>query len=136
MSDAIEERRVFIETLGDEAMKTSLKASLTEANSLSAFSKNIAKHGLQPQWHSFRLKTLAERITKWSKEAGIPWNNSWLTSSQSGQDVNAIYQEAGTETSRQWRQSMLTLIQSLDHADLSRISIPLDIVLKSITYRR
>lgn len=136
LSDAIDDRKKFIETLENSAWQTALHSSLTDVNSLSAFSKCIVKLGLLPDWHKFRLTILTQRISDWVKAAGIEWKDAWLTTSLRGEDTLQLDKEISNEPSRQWRQAMLMLTQSLNQEDLSRISVPLDIVLKTLVQRR
>jgi hypothetical protein len=70
------------------------------------------------------------------KAAGIEWKDAWLTTSLRGEDTLQLDKEISNEPSRQWRQAMLMLTQSLNQEDLSRISVPLDIVLKALVQRR
>ena len=87
------------------------------------------------RWHIFRSQSLAERLAQWAKESGIPWRETWLTIPTSDQTVPISRSDSPViATSPKGRiEGLATLVEGLNEADLARISVPLDLVLKILS---
>jgi len=136
LDQAVGDRRNFADFLGDDVLKTELQSALEGPRPLVDFSNVVRAKGLQPAWHHYRTKLVVDRIADWAKRFGIQWREDWITSSASGTPtlVKAAANEG--ESSREWRNALYALIQTLEQDDLTRVNIPLDIVLKALQVRR
>lgn len=136
LEQELKDRREFIGTIADVANQDMLKDSLSKLKPLAAFTAVIKSLGHQPKWHSFRTECVAGRIEKWATNSGIAWKSGWLTSSLAGEVFEQNSPLLHIDVQREWRRSLSLLIESLDEADLCRISIPLDIVAKALQQKR
>lgn len=113
--------------------KTELSASLQEPRPLTSFTERIKAFGLSRDWHRFRAGAVVNVLKNWSVEHAIPWNPAWLTDGESVSLHSPI-------PAARLEQDLNSLIQALaghvSEADLSRISVPLDIVLKLVSQKR
>lgn len=135
LQTALAVRRAFADTVSDPQVRERLKAALDSPRGLTAFTSVVHAAGLQKDWHVCRTKNLTEQIAAWAKAAEISWKDAWLTPSIA-QERQYEQSGAGILSPSEWRRALTQLVQSLDEPDLSRISIPLDIVLKAIVRRR
>ncbi len=113
-----------------QPVSSNLTNALATARPLAEFSRVVRESSLQPSWHEFRSKAMADRISTWASENGLPWNAAWITSESSGTEESSIDSES---TNREWRNSLRHLLGQLDREDLARISVPMDIVLRLMT---
>jgi hypothetical protein len=127
----IEDRQAFVDA-GVQPTETreALLRTLTETgnSSLWAFSNVLRASGLSRKWHEFRFQRLTGRIRAWSEQANQVWRDDWLVAGET--TANRKFEtavEAGTAPSRA---NLQALISRIDEADLQRISVPLDIVMK------
>lgn len=126
VAQAMEDRSLFFDGLVEHE-KNLFPWTPSTNDGLSAlreFSNAVRVSGFQPQWHRFRSKLLADRISEWAKSANIPWQQTWITSSSDGR----INDERSPR--REWRGALTSFVGELDQSDLARISVPLDIVIK------
>ncbi|MBF0310343.1 MAG: hypothetical protein HQL56_12525 [Magnetococcales bacterium] len=130
IEQALRDRADFAAGLGSVDQESELKKSLDGRDSrvLVSFSNAIRTLGLQPEWHRYRLKVITDRIAGWAKRENVPWNSSWMTPSSDGSMDEPVAR--GRRDAREWRRSLEYLIGGLDQADLSRIAVPLDIVVR------
>jgi len=129
--DAIQLRREFAESRL-EAVRVSLIASLSDGKPLQAFGRAIKQTGLQIEWHSFRTKRVLEQLQQWANSNGIEWKAVWLT----GKDDRArsVQLRSCEQTSAIDQDALKALLSSLEPADMQRISIPLDLVIKAFKH--
>lgn len=122
-------RREFAQGVPEQS--SVLLAALNDPRPLQAFSRAIKSSGLQRRWHSFRTERLVQKIQKWARDNKIDWNNSWLTDRPPDLPRRAPLVSTGT-AARPERDPLQVLMSGLDAADIQRISVPLDLVLKAI----
>jgi hypothetical protein len=119
----IEARRLFIETLKNEELKTPLSEALEMDWPLSVFAKVVRRLGLIFQWYDFRLNDVVINIKKWANAASIQFRDSWIVSDM----TNAVPMQSTPEIAER---QLIEGLKRLDSADLARITVPLDLVLK------
>lgn len=127
-------RRDFAETFATQSSTHSrLLEALENPHPLQAFSRVVKEARLQREWHSFRTEHLVEKIQSWAKASDIGWKDAWLTkgpTDETWKDRPAVLAEAPAKA---LSDPLRVLISGLDPADIQRINIPLDLVLKVIT---
>lgn len=124
-------RREFAKAVPEPSLSM-LLASLNGSSPLYSFGNSVREQGLQRQWHAFRTERVMEKIQRWATESNISWRDAWLTSPRRGQFAA---KDQGTEAVRSG-ESLNSLLDGLDSADLQRIAVPLDLVLKALRHRR
>ena len=129
----IELRREFVASLSEESTCLALSEALGQPLPLSAFGKSVRYVGAQSAWHRFRTEKLLERIQRWAKDNGTEWKDAWLT-----EGVGERWKDAALAPSAERLEvdALHVLFSGLDAADIQRISIPLDLVLKVISSSR
>jgi hypothetical protein len=133
-------RREFAEQMLEPA-KSALLRTLEEPSPLQAFGKKVRDTGLQIQWHSFRTKRVLERMQHWASDKKVEWKDVWLTRERPSYRRQEPNVSADARNSREGvtsteRDPLHVLFSSLDAADMQRISIPLDLVLKVLGSRK
>jgi hypothetical protein len=127
----IDDRRSFVDaSVQPGETRDALLRTLTETgnSALWAFSNVLRASGLSRKWHEYRFQRLTGRIRIWSEHARQVWRDDWLVA---GDVATSRRSEPATETgSVPNRANLQTLISRIDEADLQRITVPLDIVLK------
>lgn len=121
-------RREFISTIQEPDKKQDLAASLEQQVPLSSFSSSLKKHNLFNEWFAFRVKAVMKVARKWADENGLEWRSSW-TKAES-------WVNRGVEVNE--GESLLeiaNLLKSLKKEDLSRITVPLDVVMTLLRSR-
>jgi hypothetical protein len=133
----IQLRRDFAESLSEQAAARSvlLKSLDGAALPLQSFGKAVRDVGVQREWHTFRTERLVERIQRWAKDAGIAWKDAWLTEGPTDRTWNRE-SELSAQMPQSERDALHVLFSGLDAADIQRIAIPLDLVLKAISSSR
>jgi hypothetical protein len=133
----IELRRDFTQGIQEPSQSLLLKA-LQDPLPLQAFGRKVQEAKLQIQWHSFRTKRVLARMQRWASEKNIEWKDVWLTQGRpgySGKDrESAVSAQSGrVDSSHTEREALHMLFSGLDAADIQRIAIPLDLVLKVLS---
>ncbi len=126
-------RKKFAAEQSDATLCATLEKAADNPAGLGAFSAVVREAGLGSAWHQFRIRLLVDVIGSWATRAGVSWNDAWLTAgrySKHESTANANYE------SRDWRRILSVLVQTLEQEDLSRISVPLDLVAKILQQRR
>lgn len=128
LEEEIQLRRAFIAAaaLSDQA-NDALTTSLSTSAPLRSFGNAVQEFGLSKRWHSFRVAHLAKRLREWSVENALQWQASWLDASEP-RFHPAI--SSTTRVSPDEKQQLTDFASVLTAEDLSRITIPLDIVLR------
>ncbi len=126
LEDALRVRRAFAERLDPDA-RAALESAFTSQRPLAEFSNRVRERHLQLQWHKFRTRDLLQTITEWSHGQQLPWVDDWLVTS----DAEAPATLDGVP----WRYALSALVESLDAADIRRIAVPLDVVLRILQRR-
>lgn len=132
IEEAQEARKKFSASQGNPEIRRRLEQAAVHPAGLAAFTEAIRDSGLRGEWHQCRVRALVDRIGNWAKEASIQWRDAWLTTSSRGQPETSTLPEASQDS----RHALATMLQSMDQQDLSRISVPLDVVLKLLQRRR
>ena len=118
---------------GQSSLRSRLLKALDNPHPLQAFSRVVKEAGLQRQWHSFRTEHLVEKIQSWAKSTGIGWKDAWLTkgpTDETWKQRPAVVPE-GPATAL--CDPLQIFLSGLEPADVQRINIPLDLVLKVIS---
>lgn len=129
LGDEVAIRRAFAEQIDDERVQQLLLEALAATKPLPAFTAFVRAENLQRRWHLFRTGALIERIRKWAQQFGLPWQESWLTSSESRANSSAPGKHASMIDADS-QQRFLQGVLRLSAEEMARISIPLDVVLK------
>jgi len=126
----INSRTAFL-TLPDIAPETrdALLPTLGTHSALWAFSQGIKTRGLGKKWHKYRFQEVLRRLRQWTEAFNIPWKEDWiidrrLAKFDSHPEIEAIKQQTPQ------LQNFEEVFRNLTNEDMSRIMIPLDIVLK------
>jgi hypothetical protein len=130
-------RRDFAEKVGDP-QRSALLETLGVPLPLQAFGMRVKDLGLQIQWHRFRTERVVERMQSWASESGIEWKDAWLASSlgereKSQHDLAVRGQNESMPRGSVGVEALERLLSGLNAADVQRISIPLDLVLKAFS---
>jgi hypothetical protein len=132
LKDEVELRNEFVASLQqDSAARPALTASLKELSPLHGFGRTVREVGVQREWHVFRTERLIERIQRWAQSNKVEWKDAWLTEAP-GSDRSPTEGQAA-QLGRAVSDPLQVLFSGLDAADIQRISIPLDLVLKAIS---
>ncbi len=127
----IDDRRSFVETnVQTGETRVALLRTLTETgnSALWAFANVLRASGLSRKWHEYRFQRLTGRIRAWSEHARQVWRDDWLVA---GEVTASRKPELATGSeSAPSRANLQALFSRIDEADLQRITVPLDIVLK------
>lgn len=100
-------------------------------DALRRFGERVRELGMQVQWHRFRVKLLEEKIRSWVNEKGIVWLDAWW----SNHDTGSGRHDDTSDILDQLSPSFLDAVANLRPADLTRISLPLDIVVRLFNQR-
>ncbi|WP_033365601.1 hypothetical protein [Bordetella sp. FB-8] len=126
LEDVLTERRDFANTVTAMAQRDELLGALNAGEApLGSFSRAVKINHLERAWHIFRVARLAQRIKGWAESVGVKNSPSWECGAQSAKS------EPDTVTARDTNAFLAGLMQ-MRPEDVSRIMVPLDIVLKLI----
>lgn len=113
------------------AAKNDIAEALASKTPLRSFTEVVQSYGLNKQWHIFRLRSLATKLRDWSVSMAVQWQPSWVNISEpKAMATNSVVLQ--TATSRYQFAEMAT---RLSDEDFSRISVPLDVVLRLLSQR-
>ena len=127
LEDEIGHRQAFLDSISlDETSRNAMLQTLTTTSALWAFSQAVRTRGLSKKWHAFRFERILSRIRSWCKAVGVPWREAWLAESGSTDWAAAL----PMKSEPQQRENLTQILGRLSDADLQRISVPLDLVLK------
>lgn len=136
-------RRDFVESLSpDSNTRARFDEALASTRPLQAFGIVVKETGVQRKWHAFRVERVLERIESWAKSHAIDWRGAWLSERRNehisertnfGANPSAA---ANSAVATNERDALTALFSGLDAADIQRISIPLDLVLKAFSSHR
>ena len=129
----IQLRRDFTETPEQAATRSQLLEAVTNSLPLSAFGKAVKRAGSQREWHSFRTERVLAKIQRWATDNQIEWNDAWLTEGPSDYAWKKQASLSSPTPTHAGADPLQFLFSGLDAADIQRISIPLDLVLKAIS---
>jgi hypothetical protein len=143
LESEIKLRRDFVESLSpDSDMRVRFDEALASTRPLQAFGVVVRETGVQRKWHAFRIESVLARMESWARSHAIGWKDAWLTEGRNerlpertnlGADPSAA---ANPAVATNESDPLKTLFSGLDAADIQRISIPLDLVLKAISAHR
>jgi len=130
-------RRDFLASLSDDpAIRDNFEKALVSPRPLQTFGIAVRERGLQRKWHAFRTERVLERIESWARSQGIAWKDAWLTEGRSERVSQSTNVGASSPAGVHESDPVQVLFSKLDAADIQRISIPLDLVLKAISPSR
>jgi hypothetical protein len=133
----IQLRRDFVASLPeDSGIRARFEKAFTYPRPLQAFGMVVREVGVQRKWHAFRTERVIERIESWARSRAIPWKDAWLTEGRSERLSEPANFRASASVGSHERDPLQVLFSGLDAADIQRISIPLDLVLKAISSSR
>jgi len=128
-------RRDFADALHDRPeVRTKLTLTLENALPLQAFSGAVRELELQKEWHTFRTERLVDKIERWARDNKIEWKDAWLTQGPSDHTWKQVVRVDSRVDAQV--DALRVLLSGMDAADMQRVSIPLDLVLKAITSSR
>ena len=121
----------IVNTDMDETPRQALQEVVTKGTTpLREFSQTVQSFGLGQQWHIFRMSLLATILRTWSVENAVPWQQSWVRASEQRATYSpVIVPPVSVDVKKQ----LIELAAMLSEGDLSRISVPMDIVLRLIS---
>lgn len=130
-------RRKFVDSLSDQPDASSdLSLSLATAMPLRDFGKTVKDVGVQRKWHSFRTERVVERLQRWAEDKHIEWKDAWLIEGLNERGRSREADPVTSPTVRPESDAINILLSGLDAADIQRITIPLDLVLKALSASR
>jgi hypothetical protein len=130
----IQLRREFADLIDEHLpARSRLAHSLTNPSPFLEFSKVIRESALQREWHNFRTERVVGRIQSWAKQRNVAWRDAWLTTSLPHSPRKAEQLVISTHGDHVSHDPLLLLFSRLDAADVQRITIPLDLVLKALS---
>lgn len=113
-----------------EAAKGALLQACESEGSLGQFTQAIRSYGLIQDWHVFRMSTLSERLREWAQSHGLPFHDEWL-----GLENAKVTSSVEATSTGINKRRLVELAGLLTDEDISRISVPLDLVLRLLTTR-
>lgn len=132
LESEIDLRRQFAETYANltEIAKDALRQACNSDGVLRQFTYTIRSYGLIQDWHGFRMSALLQKLREWAQSHGLPFRDEWLglenLKSAPNPDINpAVINKRG----------LVELAGLLSEDDISRISVPLDVVLRLLATR-
>ena len=128
LANELDVRKRFAQEVDTQQQgREALMAALEESTPLQAFSQTIHAFGLIKQWHAFRLGVLSSTLRTWAVEKAIPWQPDWVEIAEPRSvPLNAPSAPVSVES----KSGLIELASQLTQEDLTRIQIPLDIVLR------
>lgn len=128
-------RRDFVERSEGlaEMAKNALLAALGSEGPLRQFTHAIRSYGLMQEWHLFRMAALLERLRSWATAHALTFKDDWLGSDEPRANVAPAAALASVAAGN--RRGLVELASLLSEEDISRISVPLDVVLRLLTPR-
>lgn len=135
LEQEVEVRRAFIDGVKlDSTIKGKLSEALDGAKPLASFTHAARAYGVAQKWHKFRLKALAQKLKDWSDERGLIWQPTWVTGSP-GKSPAVIAEVAEPLVDEELENGLQSFLARLSREDVSRISVPLDVVLKLLSHK-
>ncbi len=125
-------RQMYADTVDDPNVKDSLTKALKGESPLHHFGATIKYARLSKKWHIFRLQQIAERLRLWAEQVGVHWNPNWVGNVTP--HIVPLTVSTAPSTAEDKRQ-FFDLMNLLTEEDISRISVPLDIVLRLVVRR-
>ncbi|MHB1699593.1 MAG: hypothetical protein ACYCSN_05555 [Acidobacteriaceae bacterium] len=113
--------------------KDALRAALDSDGPLRQFTHAIRSYGLIQDWHLFRMAALSERLRNWATAHALAFKDDWFGSEEPRTIVTPAAALAATAAGN--KRGLVELAGLLTDDDISRISVPLDIVLRLLTPR-
>ncbi|WP_155624803.1 MULTISPECIES: hypothetical protein [Burkholderia] len=129
----VADRKVFAEQQQDPQVRDDLQGTLSQRAPLAAFSVQLKRYALSRDWHEFRLRTLIDRLQKWSSENGVPWGADWIEEIPTSPAplVPAPVVNAAPAEAAPLKALLRSLADVLTEDDLRRISLPLDVLVRA-----
>lgn len=127
-------RREFLSSL-EPAQREPLSKALLGENPLGEFGVAVRKERLQRAWHVYRTRQVIWRIDQWASKIGVPFRDSWVTSGAAALSPRVARTAAGS-SGEHFELTLARLLEGLSSEDLSRITVPLDVVLKALAPRQ
>lgn len=113
--------------------KDALRTALGSDGPLRQFSYAIRSYGLIQDWHLFRMAALSERLRSWATAHALTFKDEWYGSDDSRTIVTPAAALAAVAAGN--KRGLVELAGLLTDDDISRISVPLDVVLRLLTPR-
>lgn len=124
-------RAKFVESL-EASQSERMAKSLTTSTPLKDFTQALHGEKLFSEWHNFRLTALIAQIKEWAAKKHIKWSSTWLDTPETKGGLHIQRDNVGAPIPRH---AVFDFFGQLLPEDISRISIPLDIVLKLLEKR-
>lgn len=125
-------RHRFAESDGDvtETAKDALVQACGSDAPLRQFTQAIRSYGLIQAWHVFRMTALSGKLREWAQSHGLAFRDEWL-----GLERTNVVSPLDAPSAAANRRGLVELAGLLSEDDISRISVPLDVVLRLLTAR-
>jgi len=114
-----------------EGARDALRQALSSDGPLRDFTHAIRSYGLIQDWHLFRMGALSEKLREWVAAHGLTFNDEWLGSDEPKSAPAAALAAVAAGNKR----GLVELAGVLSEDDISRISVPLDVVLRLLAMR-
>jgi hypothetical protein len=111
-----------------EGLKQAAVAALASSAPLGAFTQAVRSYGQASNWHTFRMGLLINRLRAWATQHEIPWQDSWI---ERGSTAPRPVQTSSIGEGASLREFFAALAESMYDTDLSRMNVPLDLVLRA-----
>lgn len=127
LEEEISLRRRFAESDRNvtEAAKGALLQACDSEGPLRQFTQVIRSYGLIQNWHVFRMSALSEKLREWAQSHGLPFRDEWL-----GLEKAKVAPTLEATSAAVNKRGLVELVGLLSDDDISRISVPLDVVLR------
>jgi hypothetical protein len=131
----VELRKAFVDRSEsiDEMAKEALRKALDSDGPLRQFTDAIRSYGLIQDWHRFRMSALSELLRSWATAHALTFNDNWFGSDEPRASVKSAAALAAVAAGN--KRGLVELAGLLTEEDISRISVPLDVVLRLLTPR-
>lgn len=116
-----------------EMAKDALRAALNSDGPLRQFTQAVRSYGLIQEWHRFRMSAMSERLREWASGHALTFKDDWLGSDEPRATVTPAAALAAVAAGN--KRGLVELAGLLTDEDISRISVPLDVVLRLLTPR-
>lgn len=135
----IEARRDFAAQVAEQGTRNVLLSAIEQTLPLKRFSEAVHASGLQTSWRKARTLSVLQQMQSWTAENQLAWQPSWFrvpgAPKQTVQNAVAPLASVPALSTDLARRDLAHAFTRLSDDDLTRIMVPMDIVLKLLERR-